>query len=83
MDGALAIGTKLRARMSQKSNVIAKPNSEDDNLVKKEIPSEIEHDESFLEVGSRVEALYRGRGRKVRVYIVLSCGFVCSKMKSR
>ena len=82
MDGALAIGTKLRARMSQKSNVIAKP-SEDDNLVKKEIPSEIEHYESFLEVGSRVEALYRGRGRKVRVYIVLSCGFVCSKMKSR
>ena len=82
MDGALAIGTKLRARMSQKSNVIAKP-SEDDNLVKKEIPSEIEHYESFLEVGSRVEALYRGRGRKVRVCIVLSCGFVCSKMKSR
>ena len=75
MDGALAIGTKLRARMSQKSNVIAKP-SEDDNLVKKEIPSEIEHDESFLEVGSRVEALYRGRGRKVPFilfYHVVSC----------
>ena len=76
MDGALAIGTKLRARMSQKSNVISKPSSEDDNLVKKEIPSEIEHYESFLEVGSRVEALYRGRGRKVPFilfYHVVSC----------
>jgi len=66
MDGALAIGTKLRARISQKTNVIGKPNSEDDAkqlLIDKE---EISYSskETPLEVGSRVEALYHGRGRR-------------------
>ena len=70
MDGALAIGTKLRARMSQKNvnhatNVIAKPSSEDDNAKQVE-KEEISYstNESLLEVGSRVEALYHGRGRR-------------------
>lgn len=67
MDGALAIGTKIRARMSQKSNVIAKPNSEDDNAKQVEKEGELSYsssNESLLQVGSRVEALYHGRGRR-------------------
>jgi len=66
MDGALAIGTKLRARISQKTNVIGKPNSEDD-AKQVETKSELScssSNESLLEVGSRVEALYHGRGRR-------------------